>query len=325
MSLIIEIALGIVLGFFLITFPSRLSRWRAEKLITKLDTWNPPAPSAAQESCIEADTGYSVARERWLQSSPVGSSGSNNPMRNGRAYSILTAWHHDASARKNARDMAQMGDELKAMGVNYSHIWRKDACGEYPAFAVNSDRIENEIGKTILAEDAEDTTSVSRHRRPLTAQTYGLQKWRDFLLEFDADITFFDYRSTFQRFEPFKIAPAVQRVLDGHTIDTASAVFAIRDGAIFGWWLDDFHNYLTIAMTEAEGAPCNHLAVISLGQDSASPSTTGSAVPSSEVAATQVALNDYLERKAQRPSPQLQAKRARLLNKLYDLFRSSAS
>jgi hypothetical protein len=47
-------------------------------------------------------------------------------------------------------------------------------------------------------------------------------------------------------------------------------------------------------------------------------------VPPSEVDGTRAALNDYLERKAQPPSPQLQAKRARLLKTLSGLNASSS-
>jgi|SRR5579871_1516724 len=156
---------------------------------------------------------------------------------------------------------------------------------------------------------------------PRTVQKFSFQKWQNFLLEFDAHITFCDYAFTFQTSQPPKIDPAVQRVLDGHALDTAAAVFAIRGGAVFGWWLDDYHNYLTIAMTETEGAHCNHLAVISLGQDSASPSTASGA----DVTDTQALLNDYVERKSRPPSGTLQAKRARLLKKLSDLVGSSKS
>jgi hypothetical protein len=58
-------------------------------------------------------------------------------MRNGLPYTI-TAWHHDASARRNARDMQSMEEQLKSHGFYYSHIWRSDADCEFPAFAVNT-------------------------------------------------------------------------------------------------------------------------------------------------------------------------------------------
>lgn len=178
--------------------------------IVNLHTWKPPSPA---ESCIETDTAYpnSIAQDEWLRSSPLG--GVPVDLSKGQ-FSIITAWHHDASAPKNAHDMASMGAELKKANLVYSHIWRAEGGRQFPAFAVHYAGIEDLIGNKISAEEA--------------ARLFGTPT-----------------------------------------------------------------------------------------------SEAGNQVLPSEVAVTQAALNDYLERKAQPPSPQIQAKRARLPIKLSELAKNN--
>jgi hypothetical protein len=101
----------------------------------------------------------------------------------------------------------------------------------------------------------------SRPQRPLT-----LKKWQAFMHDLDSAATFHDYDSTFQHSQSSTIVPELKSKLDGFGLEVSTAVFAVSNGAVRGFWLDDFHNYFAILVTKESGAPVDHVAVISLGQ-----------------------------------------------------------
>jgi hypothetical protein len=94
-------------------------------------------------------------------------------------------------------------------------------------------------------------------------EPYTLKEWQAFLQEFDARVAFHNYPAAFQGSTRFAILPQLSKVLDEAKEQQTSAVFAVRNGSVDGFWLDDFHNYIAILMTEKDGAPVDHVAVMS--------------------------------------------------------------
>jgi len=116
---------------------------------------------------------------------------------------------------------------------------------------------------------------------------------------FDPGVTFHDYASAFRDSGPYRVAPQVKNIIESYTLELDCAVFAVRDGAVFGWWLDDRHAYLALELPGAAGGPNGDIEIISLARPAFS-----------EVAAPT-------------PSPPLEVKLARLLDKIADLSSST--
>jgi hypothetical protein len=80
----------------------------------------------------------------------------NHPMRNGRPYTILSAWQHGASERENEVNMTSMEDDLKTWGVNYAPVTRHEPGRDpWPAFAVQNDyTVEDLLNMKVSGEQA---------------------------------------------------------------------------------------------------------------------------------------------------------------------------
>jgi len=132
-------------------------------------------------------------------------------------------------------------------------------------------------------------------------EPYNSEVWCRFMRSFDPGVTFHDYASAFRDSGPYRVAPQVKNIIESYTLELDCAVFAVRDGAVFGWWLDDRHAYLALELPGAAGGPNGDIEIISLARPAFS-----------EVAAPT-------------PSPPLEVKLARLLDKIADLSSSTPS
>lgn len=89
--------------------------------------------------------------------------------------------------------------------------------------------------------------------------------WQDFMLSVYSGCTFHDYQTTFVSTPTGGIAPRLEEILSEFAEHGYSAIFAIHNGAIVGFWVDAHHNYIAIEFSKSSGDEFDGFMVNSIG------------------------------------------------------------
>ena len=145
---------------------------------------------------------------------------------------------------------------------------------ERPTVAPDADSsVENQIKMHEVTSVTTKSESEQLLNRP---DPCSLEYWREFMLSFYPGITFHDYASAFRRPDPFRMTTEVEHTVSGYTVELDSTEFAIQDGAVFGWWLDEYHAYVVKELPGPVGVSGDNVEIISFGQSPTPSSAPGS-------------------------------------------------
>jgi hypothetical protein len=92
-----------------------------------------------------------------------------------------------------------------------------------------------------------------------------VETWQEFMLAAHPGCTFHDYQTTFASTPTREIPPRLEEILSEFGEHGHSAVFALHQSAIMGFWADAHHNYIAIEFSMASGDEFDGITVHSIG------------------------------------------------------------
>jgi hypothetical protein len=119
------------------------------------------------------------------------------------------------------------------------------------------------IGPTPAPETNASTLQEPGSEKALAPKPYSLKEWQAFMRDVDRRTTFHDFSSAFLGTQLYTILPELKQLVDRSTAKDKSAMYAVKDGAIYSVWLDEHHNHLAIDMAAKGDVPA-HVALLSL-------------------------------------------------------------